>query len=260
MYRSADEVDRFLDTAVQRKNDLLTDFTRYHDKLYRARSKARGPKAAKALDGSDGGPKGMTGAPNAQPTTAWMQEHDSPITVKGRASNVESYTSNSYGDVNMRIRQGGSHPIAEGVARELGVAKKDFIVTRGARMERHMPGGSMEGLQGTVLRERTPLSTRGNAYPAYSGDTAIRIRVNAGSKGSWVDPVSRYQGEEEYLLPPDTYQYVHSVVKVDRDNPAHRDFREYRWIMDVELVSPQWVAKQGLRTWDTARGAWSAPG
>jgi hypothetical protein len=261
-FRDPDERERFLDAAVARKNALTTDFTKYHAKLYNQRAKIRKAETPKAqpLSGAKGAPKGFQGAPDAEPRTAWMQANDAPIATgaKSRYPNTVDYTGNSYSSINGNLRSGKTDPRAVRIREELKAhaAKADFIVSRGVnRIEEYTPFGDPKALQGTVFRDRAVMSTHGKGYPSYGsgGGTAIRIRVNQGQMGAWVDDVSKYKGEQEYLLPDDTHLYVHAVRK---PNGSYEE-RSFSWIIEAEVVDKEWVQSAGVRVWDSGLKRWS---
>lgn len=243
--RAAEE---FLDTAVRRKSTLKKDFTAYYKRLNTERAANLARLNPPVTPGGPGGLKGMTGATPSKADTAFMRTHDHPLTNGYDHPEVYDYTGSGYRRINSTLRAGGSDASTRGVSKSLGTVKKDMEVYRGTRV--HLPAGStVEDLQGTVFRDRGFLSTSaGERGPGYGAqEIGMRIRVNSGTRGAWVDPMSQNRGEREFIVDADTHLFVH---KVRRPKPGTWEGR-YQWIVEAETVDKDWVTKQGLKVFDS---------
>ena len=243
--------NRWLDDLVDRKNALAKDFAAYDDLLDAERAaaiKANAPKPPRTLtplDGSTGGPKGMAGALDSKADTRWMTSNDSPLTVRADAPSAYGYTRGS-ASWNTPARAGQVTDNVRTLDAELGTIKSDMIVHRGVTLEGRYPPGGAPALQGHVLVDDGFLSTSAGGRAAFSGDTYLEIRANAGTPGSWVKPISAFPNENEMLLGRSLPLYVHSVTKSGS-----------AWLVQVETVSAEWVAAtDGVKTWSTAARAW----
>lgn len=263
------EAEAFLDAMVARKNALLGDFTRYHNRLYAARSKVRKATAPPKLKaGQAGGPKGMAGAPVPPNTPTAMNKHDHPVSRDGSAyyEAARSYTGAGYTSMN-DIRRG--KPGGSGYARhvknlEAGLphgVKEDFIVYRGTSLSRHLPPGGPHGIQGHLFSDEAFMSTSvGAEGPAFGGDTLMVIRNTENTRGAWVHPISSHSSEREFLIDgKHTSFYVHKVSTFDRADPRWGRFsqRGFKWVVELEAVDPAWAASQGLKTWNSNAGVWA---
>lgn len=240
---------QFLDAAVTRKNQLAADMAKYHRSLDTARAKAlaaRNPPArAVALDGSAGGPQGMTGALPSQPDTRWMEQHDSPLTKVDAAPTTRWYTEGSW-SINDRARQGLPDERRTKLDAELGTIKTPMTLTRGTNLGAVLPPGGHSALQGAVFVDRAYLSTAAGGSTKFSGDTLLTIRANAGARGSYVKPISAFPRENEVLLGRETHLYVHKVV--DQGNG--------RFAIEAETVTREWAEASGTKVWDTGSRSW----
>jgi hypothetical protein len=248
---------KFLDDAVDRKNGLRRDFDDYFRKL-NVEHRASVPKPPKKpAMGGTGGPKGMAGSSPSKADVDFMREHDHPITdaYSTEAKAVRSYTSSSH-EINTAARQGGQHRLHGAIVKAMPPVKKDMTVYRGARIVDRLPDPRNPAtLQGTVIRDRGFLSTSaGDRGPAFGGEVGIHIRVNEGTRGAYVQPISAYRSEREFLLDANQPLYVHTVRR-----PKGGWESQYQWIMEVETVDAGWVAKQGMQVWDTNSKTWGMP-
>jgi hypothetical protein len=246
-------VARFLDMAVDRKNSLRADMAKHHKALDKNRTKLAKDAAAREAaerarlqalyDANPGGPRGMSGAPVSQNDTAFMAEHDHPITSLSDGPNAYRYTQGS-GGFNTPLRRGQVPDEVTALIAELGTTKKDFIVHRGMTLEGLLPPGGRPALQGGIFRDPAFMSTStgGKVAPGFKGDTELVIRVNAGTRGSYLEPISAFKGgsEKEFLLAPGQHLYVHKVEQVGG-----------RWRLDVEVVEERWAQAAGVKVWDT---------
>lgn len=243
---------KWLDDMVARKNRLVDDFAKYDGELDKARAKAlkamEPPKPKQVpLDGTNGGPKGMSGALDSQIDTRWMRDHDSPITVRGNAPNAYQYTAGS-SPYNGPARNGQVTAEMQALDRELGAIKSDMVLHRGVTLSSRQPPGGMPALQGNVIIDEGYVSTSAGGKADFSGDTYYTIRANAGTPGSWVKPISAFsRTESELLLGRNVPMYVHSVVQTDGG----------KWLVQLETVSPEWVQATGLKTWSFSTKSWS---
>lgn len=132
---------------------------------------------------------------------------------------IVSYTGNGYHDMNSYLRTGNEVYNKNGNtskkiksmtdALEKSSLKEDIVVHRGI-------GGSLpkmlgvdnstlknkefqQSLRGTVITEKGFFSSGGSMKDAWGG-TKIHAKVPKGSKGMYVDPISKFQGEHEFIL------------------------------------------------------------
>lgn len=257
-------VERFLDTAVERKNQLDAEFQRYFRKLGTERKAVLGPKIVKpSVMGGAGGPTGMHTAIPSEPTDAFMARHDHPLPAQAEGGGylstelqaVQTYTGGTYDSINGALREGKDHRLAAPIRSQLKPVKSDILVKRGANLTGYIPNGDMAALPGTVIRDRSFLSTSAGNKAAFSGDTLLNIKVTAGTPGAWIKPVSLLPSENEFLLADNTPMYVHSVRLVDPALDGEGVMYRYTWVAEVEVVSDQW-ALANSRIWDTNLKTW----
>ncbi len=132
---------------------------------------------------------------------------------------IVSYTGNGYFDMNKYLRTGNEVYNKNGNtskkiksmtdALEKSSLKEDIVVHRGI-------GGSLpamlgvdnntlknkefqQSLRGTVITEKGFFSSGGSMKDSWAG-TKIHAKVPKGSKGMYVDPISEFQGEHEFIL------------------------------------------------------------
>lgn len=254
-------VDRFLDTAVDRKNQLDAEFQRYFRKLGTERKSVLGPKIVKPKAmGGPGGPTGMGNAIASRADTTFMAEHDHPLTPQSAGSgylpsNVEAvrtYTGGDYGDINGAVRAGRNHRLADPIRSVLKPVKSDMIVMRGANLAAYVPNRDVSSIAGAVMRDKAFLSTSAGERAAFSGDTLLKIKVPVGTNGAWIQPISSFPSENEFLLQDNLTMYVHSVRRADHAVSGEQNFQ---WVVEVEVVSKDW-ALANSRIWDTNLKTW----
>ena len=134
-------------------------------------------------------------------------------------NSIVSYTGNGYFDMNNYLRTGNEVYNKNGNtskkiksmtdALEKSSLKEDIVVHRGI-------GGSLpkmlgvdnntlknkefqQSLRGTVITEKGFFSSGGAMKDAWGG-TKIHAKVPKGSKGMYVDPISQFPGEHEFIL------------------------------------------------------------
>ena len=132
---------------------------------------------------------------------------------------IVSYTGNGYFDMNKYLRTGNEVYNKNGETSkkiksmtnvlEKSSLKEDIVVHRGI-------GGALpqmlgvdnntlknkefqQSLRGTVITEKGFFSSGGAMNDAWAG-TKIHAKVPKGSKGMYVDPISKFQGEHEFIL------------------------------------------------------------
>lgn len=197
----------------------------------------------------------------------FFDEHDHPIRSsdmpdKWDARTPETaarhYTGGAYADINETLRGGGKHQIVDNLDQALKPPKQSIEVYRGTNMSaRRSPNGNIEELQGKVLLDKAYLSTSGGeGGPAFGGNVGLRITVTPdGGRGAWVQDISKFAHEREYLVGRNQKLYVTAVRK-----PDHREAgwaNTYEWIIDCETVSDEWAVENGLsNVWDSNTGAW----
>lgn len=135
-------------------------------------------------------------------------------------SSIKNYTGNGYFDINKLLRTGDkskydSNGLTSKSINDLtntlnkSSLKEDVVVHRGI-------GGALpkmlgvdantlkskefqNNLKGTVITEKGFFSSGGSMQDAWGG-TKIHAMIPKGSKGMYVDPISSYKGEHEFIL------------------------------------------------------------
>lgn len=148
---------------------------------------------------------------------------------------IVSYTGNGYFDMNKYLRTGNEVYNKNGEtskkiksmtnALEKSSLKEDIVVHRGI-------GGALpkmlgvdnntlknkefqQSLRGTVITEKGFFSSGGAMNDAWGG-TKIHAKVPKGSKGMYVDPISQFSGEHEFILQRNSsFKIVDYVTKGD---------------------------------------------
>jgi len=246
----AAQAARFLDDMVARKNALSADFTRYHRRLEAQERKTR-PKPQPSLDGKNG-PKGMHGAAPSSDDLDWLRRYDHPLTDRAGADAVVRYSGSTYHEINGALRAGQPHRLTAGVDRHLLPVRDDMVVYRGVGLGNRLPPGGHTSVQGQAILDPAFQSTSAGVAkgPAFGGDTALVVRVNSGTRGAYIDPISANRGEREFLLERNQPLYVHKVRRPDPAGPSWE--RRYEWIMEVETVDRNWLAGSDVKVWNTA--------
>jgi hypothetical protein len=253
------DIERFLDAAVDRKNTMGKELANYHLRLYKKNLKARKAVEPKKppVGNNPGGPKGMVGRDSVD-SHAFGQEHDHPLdraNARQVAPDLIDYTGSEYRPINTAARRGEVTPKMKRIDSQMEPTKKDMIVYRGTQLDSSLlPPGGHTALQGTVLQDRAYLSTFVDASKPppgiASGNTGFRIMVPEGAKGRWVTGASNHASEREFVLGRNPNLYVHQV----RKSSGQGWERNYRWIVDVEVVDEEWVRDYGVKVWDSNNG------
>jgi hypothetical protein len=264
-------VDKFLDAAVARKNDLADDIRRYHDRLYNKNlkvRKAQAPPPRQLSVAGPGGPRGMDGAPIAQNSVTWMSKNDHPMSTNDRGKagfkDVQGWTGGGSSQWGAPMRRGKISTVqshVDGIDRWMQPVKGDMIVTRGVRAsEMPLPPGGLSALQGSVLQDPAFLSTSAakvggtDIAPAFMRDTVLKIRLNEGvGRGAYVRPISGFASEREFLVDRNSLMYVHSVRRPNADD-IKAGLGSASWIVDCEIVDRDWLIEQGVKVWNTGTG------
>lgn len=264
----AAKTEKFLADAVARKNSLRADMTGYYKRLNSERAKVIDAAAktqatanrlaaerlaaeAAARPAGHGAPTGMT-APVSEADTAWMTRYDHPVTPSKPNAAVTTFTGGQYSTINSAMRSGVDHQLASEIRLAMKPVKTDFVVHRGVRMESYSPTGSVDALQGAVLRDRGFMSTSAGGKAAFSGDTLMIIKLPADvGRGAWVRPVSLHKNENEFLIDAGQALFVHKV----RAPIGAETYQGFKRVVECEVVSESWAA-QYAKTWNTALKAW----
>lgn len=252
--------DDFIEGVVKRQADLRLDMTRYHARLALANRKARGVHGMKGkgsalpdLPDAQGAPQGMAGALPSKFDLDWARKHDHPITDKMGHESLIDYTGGSYKEINKALRKTGYHPSSGAINRSMKPVKSAMTVHRGTRFD-DLLSGSYSDLQGSVFLDRGFTSTfvdgSKRAPSVAQGNCGMEIRINVGQKGAWVDSVSQYQGEREFLLPSNSHFYVHKV----RASSGKGWESRYDTIMEVEVVSESWALGSAVKVIEPGKG------
>ena len=124
-------------------------------------------------------------------------------------------------------------------AMDRSVFPEDVIVLRGSQWDEfHFPGLSSRtqsipppdpsSLIGTVQTQHGYMSTSVGTHSAFGGTVNMKVRVPAGHKGSFVDPFSMNQGENEVFLERSTNLFIHDVYKNTNGRGG--------WVVECEVL------------------------
>ena len=122
---------------------------------------------------------------------------------------------------------------------------EDTVIVRGTGVDsftvdgRLLTGTSahrMSEIVGTVQRDEGYMSTSLGATPGFGSGKKVQMKIlaPAGSRGAYIDPISKNQGERELLLPRGTNLYIHAAYE-----------QNGRWIVEAEIVPDGFVPPTG---------------
>jgi hypothetical protein len=119
------------------------------------------------------------------------------------------------------------HPIPDDVLVHRGTTFQEFEFPDGTRTY-SVPPPDPSSLKGTVQTQHGYMSTSvGPKSAFYSQPVQLILRVPAGSKAAWVNPVSKYKDiEYELLLARSTKTFVHDVYKR----------ADGKWVVELEVL------------------------
>jgi hypothetical protein len=190
-------------------------------------------------------------APAFDPTTVdeglvWAKKHFPEPTGNERAA-ITDYTSSSYRSWNndLRTNASGQKPPAghwkqKTTDADAGMKKlpfpEDAIVRRGTNFDEFLfptgervfsaPPPDPSSLIGSVQVQHGYMSTSIAPDPAFSGNVRLVLRVPASHHGSYVDPFSVNQGENEILLERSTQFYIHDAYQSSWG----------QWVIEAEVI------------------------
>lgn len=251
--------DEFIESVIKRKTDLRLDMTRYHGRLSLANRKARGVHGMKGktpppnLPAGVGGPQGMEGALESKFDLDWAKLHDHPLMDRNLHPEAREYTGGAYRSINATLRKGERDARMAGINRSMRPIKSDMTVHRGTTFDNLMDGNYSD-LQGQVFLDKgftsTFIDSSKGAPGIAGGNVGMTVRMNRGQKGAWVDGISQYEGEREFILPNNSHFYVHKV----RPSTGKGWESGYRTIMDVEVVSEDWARDNAVKVMEPGKG------
>lgn len=213
-------VDDFLDGVVARKNNLLRDTEKLHDKLL-----GKPPPPPKLPDGLKGmGGNGLVLHRGLEDAKRWaIAKLTDPTTLTGKVyDDVRAYTGSHYDTINSSLRSGRGTQRTSGIDKAMEPLPDDIMLARGVDhrwVEAYAPGAPRgdaasirKALEGKVIVDDGYVSTSIGGQAAFSSQpVSLKIRANAGTHGVYVDPISMHRGENELLLGRGQQMFVHSV-------------------------------------------------
>lgn len=154
------------------------------------------------------------------------------------------YTSEGYVDYNRALR-GGTYMDSDDVfginsvgdALDNANVPEDIIGVRGITTQ-DLPADIAEKYanlaEGSIIHDAGFASTSLSPKPALGGDTILRIRMPAGTKGAYLGRLSKYKDTEQELLLQSGTSF--RVVKVHEATPGGKKY------VDVEVVNQEFGA------------------
>lgn len=148
-------------------------------------------------------------------------------------SGIHTYTSNAYSLINTPLRH-GTTPDAQ-VQKWINdatsgmnkwQAAEDVVTFRGAGLHwtANLLGGTENQMSnaaflksriGKTFTDKGFMSSAVHESKAWGGEVMYKIYVNKGTSGMYVDRISAYQGESEFLFNRDTQFKVHQIKTND---------------------------------------------
>lgn len=154
---------------------------------------------------------------NAQEMTAYTK--DTPRLPAAQRSAVDSYTGDTFLDINRRLRAGDDLS-GDSTVRDLRAAMRptrdDLILTRTVPTD-VFKGFDLENLAGMKVRDAAFSSTSlGPAYGGGLGQVVMKIAVPKGTPAIFASAHSRNPHEQEVILPDGMEMAVASVKRNDQ--------------------------------------------
>jgi hypothetical protein len=236
----ANDVEAFLDAAVQRKADLLADLTAYHKNVHRAQgrlARKNRPAAPAPLDPElvrRGGPQGFV----YQPVPVDRAARVLPGAKPADRDAAKVYTGGSYSTINGALRTGripdSYRATVDALDRSMDAPKEVVTLLRGT----DLPGAygrDPSALVGRTMFDDGFTSTSVGDQAAFTRTHILQIVARPETaRLHYARPYSGLPHENEAILARGTHLYVHAVEKVGS-----------RWIIKCEVVSPEWASASG---------------
>lgn len=143
---------------------------------------------------------------------------------------LKSYTGAGYQRINGKLRglsSGQVDDLIRQIDSSMIESKISFSVTRGMSREGfgmgYLSDADIQNLAGVVFADPGYMST--SIKPIFGSGVRLVIECPPGTKGIWVKPISRFSGEDEFLLARGTRMMVKKVVK-----------EGYNWKVVVQVI------------------------
>ena len=142
---------------------------------------------------------------------------------------IREYTGSAYDPMNTSLREGlrpsaGTQALIDGATAGLSRfrATEDMMTFRGAGLHwtANLLGGTEAQMSdpaflrsriGKTVVDRGFMSSGTHRSSAFGNEVQYTIFVHKGVSGMYVDPISHFQGEYEFLFNRDTYFKVHQI-------------------------------------------------
>ncbi len=227
------DVETFLQKAVERKNNLLADWTAFHKRLEDLANQALAAKLPKPPPGLV--LQGMQGArefADNHDGVAWANKHfpmPDPSIPQAEVDAVRTYTGSAYVTINGALRKGKSNQYVAPMDRFFKhySIPEDVVVVRGTGTNSF--DRPVDKIAGTIQQDPGYLSTSVGTSAAFGHQPVImRFRVPKGTPGYFVERISLNKGERELLLTRGLKYYVHKA-----------ELKNGKWYVDAEILAPQ---------------------
>ena len=158
--------------------------------------------------------------------------------TKAERAAVSDYTGSAFGAINSVLRNEGFNPesfpnsnITKQVnaidsALQRGTLQEGAILYRGFsanNITSALESGQLK--PGMLITDTGFMSTSARHEEAFGGTIQLRIFAPPGTKGLYVEPISHFKGEREFILPRNTTVAVRGIHKAG----SH-------WNLDVEVI------------------------
>jgi hypothetical protein len=238
----ANDVEAFLDHAVQRKADLLDDLTAYHKNVHRAqgrllRKNRKDTAAPPTVAAGLGGPQGF----ERRYADAGQAARALDVGDAKHHAAAKVYTGGDYSGINGALRTKGSltaehRRTVEALDKVMAPPKEVVTVVRGTTLPYQWqadPGS----LVGKVIWDEGFTSSSYSDRAAFSGPSYLHITLRPEtSRAVLATPWSKYgTREREVIIDRGSHFFIHGARK---DGNA--------WIIECEVVSPEWARQAGV--------------
>lgn len=139
-----------------------------------------------------------------------------PAWTSSQRDALHSYTGGGYHGMNDYLRRGGSLSDRTDVreaASGMNPVPEPFLTRRGCDFRQFGLNSYEEavGLIGKTVEDKGFLSTSAAGKSAFSGTVSLEVEVAAGTRGAYVQSISSFSSEREFIIAPGTKYKVLSV-------------------------------------------------
>ena len=160
-------------------------------------------------------PSDSAGFKDISPDDARQMQANLYKWTREEANALTTYTGGSYSTINGALRQGGTNATARHMQSGMRPMPRDMLVHRGCNFQQFNLGSYEQALQlvGKEVTEKGFLSTSAGGTPAFSGSVLVDVEIPAGTYGAYVQSISHYYNEKEFVVAAGTRYKVLSVRK-----------------------------------------------